>query len=95
MNKAYNRINDGKGWKNYPSDETPLNEQNLNKQDIALDEIDNRVITLDNTFQLTTSRRGRRDSFAMFFTLRSKPLGCSTRPSLVYSFSIPARLSGS
>ena len=49
MNKAYNRINDGKGWKNYPSDETPLNEQNLNKQDIALDEIDNRVITLDNT----------------------------------------------
>lgn len=49
MNKAYNRINDGKGWKNYPSDETPLNEQNLNKQDIALDEIDDRVITLDNT----------------------------------------------
>lgn len=49
MNKAYNRINNGKGWKNYPSDETPLNEQNLNKQDIALDEIDNRVIILDNT----------------------------------------------
>lgn len=49
MNKAYNRINNGKGWKNYPSDETPLNEQNLNKQDIALDEIDNRVIVLDNT----------------------------------------------
>lgn len=49
MNKAYNRINDGKGWKNYPSDKTPLNERNLNKQDIALDEIDDRVITLDNT----------------------------------------------
>lgn len=49
MNKAYSRINNGKGWKNYPSDETPLNEKNLNKQDVALDEIDNRVITLDTT----------------------------------------------
>lgn len=49
MNKAYNRINDGKGWKNHPSDETPLNAYNLNKSDVALDEIDNRVIILDNT----------------------------------------------
>lgn len=45
MNKTYGRIN----WKNYPSDETPLNESNLNKIDVATDEIDNRVITLDTT----------------------------------------------
>lgn len=45
MQKAYNRIN----WENYPSDKTPLNEANLNKLDVATDEIDNRVITLDNT----------------------------------------------
>lgn len=45
MNKAYNRIN----WENYPSMDTPLNEQNLNRMDGSLDEIDNRVITLDTT----------------------------------------------
>lgn len=49
MNKAYNRINDGKGWENYPSEKTPLNKHNLDKGDVALDEIDNRVIALDNT----------------------------------------------
>lgn len=45
MNKTYNRIN----WENYPSNKTPLNEQNLNKIDVALDEVDNRVITVDAT----------------------------------------------
>ncbi len=45
MNKAYGRID----WQNYPSDETPINESNLNKIDVATDEIDNRVITLDTT----------------------------------------------
>ena len=45
MNKAYNRIN----WENYPSDSTPLNEDNLNKMDIAINEVDNRVISLDTT----------------------------------------------
>lgn len=40
MQKAYNRIN----WANYPSEETPLNETNLNKMDAALDELDNRII---------------------------------------------------
>lgn len=45
MNKCYYRIE----WKNYPSDETPLNEQNLNKIDVAVDEIDNRIISLDST----------------------------------------------
>lgn len=45
MQKSYERIN----WENYPSDKTPLNEANLNKLDVATDEIDNRVITLDST----------------------------------------------
>ena len=45
MQKAYSRIN----WENYPSEATPLNESNLNRIDYALDEIDNRVITLDTT----------------------------------------------
>lgn len=45
MNKAYNRIN----WENYPSDKTPLNENNLNKIDSALDEVDNRVIEQETT----------------------------------------------
>ncbi len=45
MNKCYYRIE----WKNYPSDETPLNEQNLNKIDVAADEMDNRIISLDST----------------------------------------------
>ncbi|MCI8514108.1 MAG: hypothetical protein HFI93_05700 [Lachnospiraceae bacterium] len=45
MNKAYNRIE----WENYPSDKTPLNEQNLNRVDLAVDEIDNRVLVLDTT----------------------------------------------
>lgn len=43
MQKAYKRIE----WENYPSDKTPVNEENLNKIDAALDEVDNRVITLD------------------------------------------------
>ena len=45
MNKAHSDIN----WEDYPSDETPLNERNLNKMDSAIDVIDDRVITLDTT----------------------------------------------
>lgn len=45
MNKAHSAIN----WENYPSDETPLNESNLNKMDAAIGTIDNRVITLETT----------------------------------------------
>ena len=45
MQKAYNRIN----WENYPSDRTPLNVTNLNKLDVSVNELDNRIITLDNT----------------------------------------------
>lgn len=45
MNKVHSRIN----WENHPSDATPLNEQNLNKMDVSVDELDNRVISLDTT----------------------------------------------
>lgn len=45
MNKVHSNVN----WENYPSSETPINEQNLNKMDNSIDEIDNRVIVLDNT----------------------------------------------
>ncbi len=45
MNKCYYRII----WKNYPDDGTPINEQNLNKVDVAADEMDNRIISLDST----------------------------------------------
>ena len=45
MQKTYTRIN----WKNYPNTETPLNESNLNKIDVAVNEIDNRVINLDTS----------------------------------------------
>ena len=39
MNKACNRTI----WENYPSIKTPVNEQNLNKIEAAVDEIDDRV----------------------------------------------------
>lgn len=45
MQKLYSRIN----WENEPSIETPLNEQNLNRMDAALDGVDNRVISQDTT----------------------------------------------
>ena len=43
MQKAYSRIN----WKNYPNTETPLNESNLNRIDLGLNEVDDRIITMD------------------------------------------------
>ena len=42
MQKTYSRIN----WENYPSENTPINESNLNRMDYA---VDDRVITLDTT----------------------------------------------
>lgn len=45
MQKAYDRIK----WENYPSKKSPVNESNLNKIDTGLDEIDNRVISMDTT----------------------------------------------
>ena len=44
MQKVYSRIN----WENYPSENTPINESNLNRTDYALNAIDDRVISLDN-----------------------------------------------
>lgn len=43
MNKVYARIN----WENYPSDSTPLNEENLNRMDHAVNKLDNRIISQD------------------------------------------------
>lgn len=43
MDKLYERIN----WENEPSVSTPVNETNLNRMDYAVDELDNRVISLD------------------------------------------------
>lgn len=45
MNKVHSRTY----WENYPSDVSPLNERNLNNIEVSVDEIDNRVITLDTT----------------------------------------------
>lgn len=45
MNKCYYRI----VWTDYPSLDSPLNAQNLNKIDVAVDEMDNRIISLDAT----------------------------------------------
>lgn len=45
MQKAHSNIN----WENFPSIQTPINEQNLNKMDNAIDTIDDRVIALDTS----------------------------------------------
>lgn len=45
MNKVYTRIN----WKNYPSEDTAIDEENLNKMDSAINELDNKIIQQDTT----------------------------------------------
>lgn len=45
MNKLYSLI----VWENFPSEKTALNERNLNRMDLAIDAIDNRVIEMDST----------------------------------------------
>ena len=45
MNKLYSRIN----WENFPSENTALNESNLNRMDLGLDSLDNRVIEMNST----------------------------------------------
>lgn len=45
MQKAHSNID----WENFPSINTPINEQNLNKMDNAIDTIDDRVIALDTS----------------------------------------------
>lgn len=54
MQKSYTRIN----WENYPSENTPLNETNLNRIDYATNEIDNRVIALDTNKANATELSG-------------------------------------
>ena len=43
MQKIYNRIN----WENFPSEKTAVNEFNLNKMDLAIDNLDDRVVAMD------------------------------------------------
>ena len=45
MNKVYTRIN----WENEPSFNTPINEENLNAMDVAINELDDRVVELDTS----------------------------------------------
>jgi len=45
MNKVYQRIE----WENEPSVKTPINEENLNRMDSALNEIDNRLVLMNTT----------------------------------------------
>lgn len=45
FSKIYSRIN----WENEPSVRTPLSESNLNNMDYALNELDNRIVSLDTT----------------------------------------------
>lgn len=45
MNKVYTRI----VWENFPSEKTALNEANLNRMDLAIDTLDNRVVEMDAT----------------------------------------------
>ena len=43
-------------WENYPSDKTPINERNLNKMDLAIHLLDDRVVWLnENKFDKTES----------------------------------------
>ena len=43
MQKIYNRIN----WENLPSEKTAVNESPLNKMDLAIDNLDDRVVAMD------------------------------------------------
>lgn len=43
MQKIYNRIN----WENFPSEKTAVNESNLNRMDLAIDNLDDRVVAMD------------------------------------------------
>ena len=45
MNKLYSRII----WQNFPSENTALNESNLNRMDLGLDNLDNRIIEINST----------------------------------------------
>nr|DAZ73286.1 MAG TPA: hypothetical protein [Caudoviricetes sp.] len=44
---AYQKIYSLIGYKNFPSEDTPLNETNMGAMDRAIDEIDNRIVAMD------------------------------------------------
>lgn len=44
---AYQKIYSQIGYKNFPSEDTPLNETNMGAMDRAIDEIDNRIVAMD------------------------------------------------
>ena len=48
MPKRYIRVNNGNGWKNKPSIETPLGQVNLNQMDKGIDDVDNALLSLEN-----------------------------------------------
>jgi hypothetical protein len=62
MDKLYNRIN----FENAPSTKTPLNEENLNKMDSAINDLDNRVIETHD--ELKSDLGELKDSFLTFKT---------------------------
>lgn len=57
MDKLYKRIN----FENAPSQKTPLNEENLNKMDSAIDELDDRVIQTYDELNGTLSEMYRKN----------------------------------
>ena len=61
MQKTYSRIN----WENYPSGSTPINESNLNRMDVAINAIDDRVIQFDTTKLDKTSANGLLKGFSL------------------------------
>lgn len=52
MEKAFSNFT----WENYPSLATPLSQQNLNKINTAVNEIDNRVIIINNALPVEVIR---------------------------------------
>ena len=53
MEKIYERIN----WEDHPSTKTPINANNLNKMDEAIDKLDDRVTELNGNLEQSTEGR--------------------------------------
>lgn len=58
MEKVYTRIN----WEDYPSANTALSAANMNKMDYAIEELDNRVISLDAETASLESRKADQET---------------------------------
>lgn len=83
MIKAYSRIT----WKNDPSTDTPLNETNLNKMDLAINVIDDRVCNMDDSVSAkatlaesyakggTGSRQGENTDNAKYYMEQAQAAG--------------------